>query len=61
MNCCTRTSSTIELSLAFTCGSTISQFPQSTAPRQMKVDEDILPRGHDEDAFAILRAFASLW
>jgi len=27
----------------------------------MKVDEDILPRGHDEDAFAILRAYASLW
>jgi len=27
----------------------------------MKVDEDILPRGHNEDAFAILRAFASLW
>jgi len=27
----------------------------------MKLDEDILPRGHNEDAFAILRAFASLW
>jgi len=27
----------------------------------MKVDEDILPRGHNEDAFAILRAYAFLW